>query len=483
MVWSAIENSNPHIAYILVGLFCFAYSLVSYKLQNSLFITESFFSTIFGIVVGSNVLRWFNPYNWISNGNIDELTYELSRVILCVQIFTTAIDTPRKFMKYHWKTIMTLIVPVMTFGWIVTGAFIKLIFPSLHFTDGLLIAGCITATDPCLSASIMTGQFAVDNIPEILRNTIAVESGVNDGMAFPFIYLSLQLIKYNNSSRFKESFKARQVVKNWFVEVILYKILFGCVFGILMGLAGRKGLKKIIISENEERQNSSMLKTINSKPKKGNKWLTKESVITIYLSFIVLLIGCASTLGIDDLLVAFFAGTAFAWSDWYSSLTHEFKFISSLDFLMNCFYFMYLGSIIPFNQFNNAVGELGSNINIWRLILIGLVVLTLRRIPIVVALHKLMPDVAGFKESVFIGHFGAVGVGAIYSCMMAREFLANEMQSLSDAHSAEYHHYETLRFVLWPIITYIVFISVVVHGCTISLYGLSTRVINRFMVA
>ena len=116
MVWSAIDSNNPHVSYILVSLFCFTYSLVSFKLQNCLFITESFFSTIFGIIVGSNVLKWFDPYKWVSDGNIDQLTYELSRVILCIQIFTTAIDTPKKFLKYHWKTILLLIIPIMTFG-------------------------------------------------------------------------------------------------------------------------------------------------------------------------------------------------------------------------------------------------------------------------------------------------------------------------------------------------------------------------------
>ncbi|OBA28527.1 Sodium/hydrogen exchanger, partial [Hanseniaspora valbyensis NRRL Y-1626] len=470
MVWSTIDSNNPHVSYILVGLFCFVYSLISFKLQNSLFITESFFSTIFGIFVGSNVLKWFDPYKWVSNGNIDQLTYELSRVILCIQIFTTAIDTPKKFLKYHWKTILLLIIPIMTFGWIVTGAFIKLIFPQLHFTDGLLIAGCITATDPCLSASIMTGHFAIQNVPEILRHIIAVESGINDGMAFPFVYLSLQLIKYNNSTIYTQDFKAKHIIKNWLVDVILYKIVFGAVFGIIMGILARKGLKKLILAEREkEDKKNSVLMHVNNESKTKNKWLTKESIITIYLSFIVLLIGCASTLGIDDLLVAFFAGTAFAWTDWYSSHTEEFKFISSLDFLMNCFYFLYLGSILPFNQFNNAVGvRIVPDLKIWRLILVGLVVLTLRRIPIVVTLHKFMPDVANFKESIFIGHFGAVGVGAIYSCMMAKEFLTEQMHSVEDVDSTEYKHYKRLIYIMWPIIAYIVFISITVHGCTIA---------------
>ncbi|XBW36213.1 hypothetical protein QEN19_001793 [Hanseniaspora menglaensis] len=475
MVWNQIAYNNPHVSYLLYGAFCFVYSLISFKLQNSLYVTESFFSTIFGIIVGSNVLKLFDPYKWVLNRNIDQLTYELSRLILCLQIFTTAIDTPKKFLKYHWKTILFLIVPVMTFGWIVTGAFIKIIFPQLHFTDGLLIAGCITATDPCLSASIMTGAFATNNVPEILRNIIAVESGVNDGMAFPFIYLSLQLIKYNNSSKFSKNFKAKNIIKNWIVDIIMYKIVFAAIFGIILGILARKGLKKLIVDDLDKEKdlfyNDKDLSLIK------NKWLTKESTITVYLSFIVFLIGCASTLGIDDLLVAFFAGTAFAWTEWYSSHTEEFKFISSLDFLMNCFYFMYLGAILPFDQFNNATA-LVPEMNIWRLILVGLVILTLRRLPIVVALHKFMPDINGFKQSLFVGHFGAVGVGAIYSCMLSKEFLLNAMENLDSDEYAEYAHYERLVYIIWPIISYIVFVSVVVHGCSIGAYSAFKKISN-----
>ena len=477
MVWYQIDNTNAHVTYLLIGLFCILYSLVSYRLQNYFFITESFFATLFGIVTGSNILKWINPYGWVADRNINNVTYELSRLILCIQIFTTAIDTPERFLKYHWKTIGMLIIPVMTYGWIVTGVFIKLIFPSLHFTDGLLIAGCITATDPCLSASIMTGQFALKNVPEHLRHIIAVESGVNDGMAFPFIYLSLQLIKYNNSSKFGESFKARHIVKNWLVDVVLYKILFGAVFGVIMGYVGRKLFGKIIRkSESDIEDSDGFEKGLGH----GSSWFTQEAVITIYLSFIVFLIGCAATLGIDDLLVSFFAGTAFAWTRWYSGHTEEFKFISSLDYLMNCCYFIYLGSIIPFNEFNNALHVTFANeLNIWRLILIGLVVLGIRRLPVVCLLFKFIPDIRNFKESLFVGHFGAIGVGAIYSCMMSIEFLEAEMVNLSEEDVVEKNHYKRLIYMIWPMITYIVFISICVHGGSIAVYSWGKAIYRR----
>jgi sodium/hydrogen antiporter len=253
--------------------------------------------------------------------------------------------------------------------------------------------------------------------------------------------------------------------------------LFGAVFGVIMGYVGRKLFGKIIRkSESDIEDSDGFEKGLGH----GSSWFTQEAVITIYLSFIVFLIGCAATLGIDDLLVSFFAGTAFAWTRWYSGHTEEFKFISSLDYLMNCCYFIYLGSIIPFNEFNNALHvTFAKELNIWRLILIGLVVLGIRRLPVVCLLFKFIPDIRNFKESLFVGHFGAIGVGAIYSCMMSIEFLEAEMVNLSEEDVVEKNHYKRLIYMIWPMITYIVFISICVHGGSIAVYSWGKAIYRR----
>ena len=250
-----------------------------------------------------------------------------------------------------------------------------------------------------------------------------------------------------------------------------------------MGFIGHKIFYKVVHRERVVKQEDSgastaILEEGVEQTKAG--WLTHEALITIYLSFIVFLIGCAATLGIDDLLVSFFAGTAFAWTSWYHGQTQEFKFISSLDYLMNCFYFVYLGSIMPFNQFNNALSvSYVPELNIWRLILVGLVVLAVRRVPIVCLLYKLMPDVRNFKEALFVGHFGAVGVGAIYSCIMAIQFLEDERRKLPQGDDKEYSHYCRLIYMMWPIITYIVFISICVHEGSISFYSVAKMLYKR----
>lgn len=57
----------------------------------------------------------------------------------------------------------------------------------LEFSASLLISACITATDPILAQSVVSGKFA-QRVPGHLRNLLSAESGCNDGMAFPFYF-------------------------------------------------------------------------------------------------------------------------------------------------------------------------------------------------------------------------------------------------------------------------------------------------------
>ena len=78
-----------------------------------------------------------------------------------------------------------------------------------------------------------------------------------------------------------------------------------------------------------------------------------------------------------------------------------------------------------------------------------------------------------------MGHFGAIGVGAIYSCMMSIEFLEAEMVNLSEEDVVEKNHYKRLIYMIWPMITYIVFISICVHGGSIAVYSWGKAIYRR----
>ena len=82
-----------------------------------------------------------------------------------------------------------------------------------------------------------------------------------------------------------------------------------------------------------------------------------------------------------------------------------FKFSFGLDFVFNCACFIYIGAWLPFDKFH--ISEIG--VTPWRLVALKLVKLALRRIPPLLLLYKLIPEVKDLREALFCGSFGPVG--------------------------------------------------------------------------
>ncbi len=89
-------------------------------------------ATLVGIIFGPVALNLFNPFTW---GNTDQITLELSRIVLIVQVFAVGVELPKAYMQRHWKSLFLLLVPVMTYGWIVSSAFIYWLIPALSFVS------------------------------------------------------------------------------------------------------------------------------------------------------------------------------------------------------------------------------------------------------------------------------------------------------------------------------------------------------------
>lgn len=101
-------------------------------------------------------------------------------------------------------------------------------------------------------------------------------------------------------------------------------------------------------------------------------------------------------------------------------------------------------------------------ITVWRLVVLAILVLILRRLPIVLALYKWIPTIHNWREAVFTGWFGPIGVGAIFYYTVALEALPEDGPN---AHA---------RALLEPVIYFMVLGSVIAHGVTIPLYFLGT---------
>ncbi|KAE9991412.1 hypothetical protein EG327_011715 [Venturia inaequalis] len=440
MTWEHLDVNRPHLVYIILGGFTSIFMLCSSLIKEKLYIGEATVATLCGIIFGPHAANLIDPGTW---GNTDQITLEFSRIVLVVQCFAVGVELPRFYMEKHWRSVTLLLIPVMTFGWLITSLFIWWMFGArLNWLDSLCIAACVTATDPVLASSVVgKGKFA-KRVPKHLRDLLSAESGCNDGMAFPFIYLAIYLIRYRPD--------AHEVAFHWFCYSILYECVFGAVYGVAVGYIARRAIRYA----------------------HDHDLVDRESFLVFYFVLALFCAGSGSILGLDDLLVGFACGVGFSNDGWFQEKTEESHVSNVIDLLINLTFFVYFGTIIPWEQYNSAA--LG--ISPWRLVVVGLMVIFFRRIPIMLALKPIIPDIKTWREALFAGHFGPIGVGALFVAILARAELETESTTpLAEIPEAGFEHLNVIEMI-WPITTFLVIVSIIVHGSSIAVFTLGKHI-------
>lgn len=433
-MWSQLEPTAAHLSFLILSGFLSIYALFSHFIRNRLHLSEPPLAILVGILFGPRAINALNPIDW---GIEDKLTHELTRVILGLQVFTVGIELPERYASRHWSSVLYMLGPVMTIGWLVCAVLVLLIFKTTIPT-ALTIAACLTPTDPVLAASILSNSRFSTRVPARIKHLLSCESGCNDGVSFPFLYAGILLIT---------SSSAGEGWKDWGAVVVLYQCVFGTAAGLVIGFFANRALRFA-----EERA-----------------LIGRPSLLAFYLLLSILCVGIASTLGLDDFLVAFSAGVGFAHDGWFAAQTRESHINNILDLLLNSAFFVYLGTVLPWGEF--VPRQITPTINPGRLVLFLVFVLVLRRIPIVLALKKFIPDIKTWGEALFCGHFGPMGVGAVFLAIEARTELEVGSNKPHPRPSPDSPH-KPATFLVWPIVAFVVFGSTLVHGLSVAFISL-----------
>ncbi|KAB8360774.1 hypothetical protein FH972_024508 [Carpinus fangiana] len=408
MAWEHLSVDKPHLVYIILGGFTSLFMLCSSVIKERLYIGEATVATLCGIIFGPHAAGLIDPGSW---GNVDRITLEFSRIVLVVQCFAVGVELPKAYMERHWRSVTFLLIPVMTFGWLVTSLFIwAVMYDQLNWLDCLVIAACVTATDPVLASSV-------------------VGKGV-------------YLVRYRPD--------ANAVALHWFCYTILYECLFGCIYGVAVGYIARRAIRAA-----HERD-----------------LIDRESFLVFYFVLALFCAGSGSILGVDDLLVGFACGVGFSNDGWFTEKTEESHVSNVIDLLINLAFFVYFGTIIPWGLYNSDIIGLSP----WKLVVIAILVLILRRIPIMLALKPVIPDIKTWREALFAGHFGPIGVGAIFVAILARAELETESTTpLAELPEPGFEHLNIIELI-WPITTFLVITSILIHGSSIAVFTLGKHI-------
>lgn len=439
MTWSQLEFTAPHLSYLVLTTFLLSYALFSLMVRNRLHLSEPPLATVFGIIVGPRGLALLRPYEW---GVQDPVIQEFTRIVVGIQCFAVGLELPNKYLRQKWRALLALLGPVMAFGWLICGAFFMLIFRT-DFVTGLIISACLAPTDPVLAASVLSNSQFSTRVPKRLRDLLSAESGVNDGVSFPFLFFGLSILTKQTVGG---------VFKKWFLITVLYQCAAGVILGLVIGHTFNRVHR---IAHRRE-------------------WIGKASYLAFYLLLAIFSIGLASSLGLDDFLVAFCAGRGFAHGG--NSPGADTQLPVVIDLVLNSALFVFFGAMIPWSSFDKL-----DSINPGRLLGALVLVLLFRRIPVVYGMYKLklLPGIRTATEALFVGHFGPMGVGALFLAIESRAQLETDT-SLPLPQPPEHLSPERKRTVtlVWPIVCFIVMGSTLVHGLStlaISIGGHFTR--------
>src|SRR6266516_4272840 len=148
------------------------------------------------------------------------LVRELANVALIVILFRDGLEVDRELLQSHWHLPLRKLAIAMP----VTGAIVALsahVFVGLDWTESFLLGALLSPTDPVLSSGVVTDP----HVPRIVRHSLNLESGLNDGLALPAV-LAFAAALEPNSGDFV-----------WW-HYVLQDLGLGFAFGLACGVIG-----------------------------------------------------------------------------------------------------------------------------------------------------------------------------------------------------------------------------------------------------
>ncbi|GAA0879482.1 cation:proton antiporter [Algoriphagus jejuensis] len=348
-----------------MALLILGYGLFSKKAENSI-ITAPMIFVVIGLLVS------FFDLELLSEGPKADFVKPLMEFTLLLVLFIDGSTIDLKSLRKD----RALPFRLLTFGLpltMIAGAVIAIpMFPEVRPLILIMMAFILAPTDAALGQAVVTGE----QVPRRIRQTINVESGLNDGIGLPPILVCIALLSGSAGEGFDGQYWLTFVAKQFIYGPVIGGIVgWGC--GKLVELAFKKGMM-------------------------ANVYQMLASVSIAVLSF-----WCAEFLGGNGFIAAYVAGMLLgAQNEHLRERMKEFGEAGSQ--IMILFIFLLVGMIlVPISyQFWD-----------WRSFVYAILSLTvIRMIPVAISLFRSGLDM---KTIWFIGWFGPRGIASVLYMLMA----------------------------------------------------------------
>ena len=334
----------------------------------------------------------------------------VTEIAIVIALFATGLRLDRSLELRSWATVWRLLVVAMP---LTIGAVALFGVEAMGLSLGAAIAlGAILApTDPVLAGDIGVGPPEEEDEREP-NFSLTGEAGLNDGLAFPFVFLALFVASDE---------------PDWGLDWLLSDVLYAIPVGLLVGALGGY----LIAAAAVRLRNRGLLS------EHFDGWMAIPTVLAVY--------GAAEMLGGYGFLAAFAGGIGFRRYERthdYSQRVHEGA--EQVEKFGELSVILLLGSMVT------VAGLQEPGLTGW--LLVPVLLLLIRPLSVLVSLVR-SPIPA--KERAFIAWFGVRGVGSIYyaAVIVQSDLLGDEA-----------------RVVVWTAIACVI-ASVLAHGTTASPLG------------
>lgn len=279
----------------------------------------------------------------------------------------------------------------------------------LTVAAAILLGAVLAPTDPVLAADVQVGP-PHEGMEHPVRFTLTTEAGLNDGLAFPFVYLGLIVAA--------EGLNPGIWAVDWFLRDIVYRVALG----LAMGWLGGKALGFILFSV----------------PRSAVLAETGSGVIA--LAGVLLCYGSTELIeGYGFIAVAVLGLTLRRIEEEHVFHRQLHDFSESIEHALTALLLIALGSVMPI---------LFVDLTWTHLALAILLILVIRPLSGWIALSK---TGLSSRDRAVVSVYGVRGIGSIYYLCYAGSHIefVNEAQ-------------------LWSLIALVILISTVLHGFTVG---------------
>jgi NhaP-type Na+/H+ or K+/H+ antiporter len=141
----------------------------------------------------------------------------LVELALILTLFSDGLLVESELLREHWGPPARALVIAMPVTLVLLALAAKVLFPELTWAEAFLLGAVLSPTDPVVTSAVVTAE----RVPRIIRHTLNLESGLNDGLALPFVLFFLVLATAQDDAGGEAAELAAEAVVGGLIGIVL----------------------------------------------------------------------------------------------------------------------------------------------------------------------------------------------------------------------------------------------------------------------